>query len=211
MTTDLRGRRLAAATILRVFVRYPRNTFPPAFMGTFVVRVLSPREVESLRASALRCGSRVQAEDLPVRFRFPSREDEILGAAERALAAARALGFAGDRGAPRLKLALIELIGNAIEHGNRFDPDRTIEIAVEGVGGAAGGRLPERLRIAVADEGPGFDPARLERDVADVPLEAKRGRGLSIVKRILGRRPDIGRDASGRFAVAIEFGRESFA
>jgi anti-sigma regulatory factor (Ser/Thr protein kinase) len=130
-------------------------------------------------------------------LRIESREAEILPVVERALEAVRAAGFAG-RGEPRLKLALIELVANAIEHGNRFDPERAVTVSVR--------RRGERLLVAIADEGPGFDPARRARDLDEVDVSAKRGRGLGLVMRILGEPPRaegsevvIGFD-KGRFA-----------
>jgi anti-sigma regulatory factor (Ser/Thr protein kinase) len=132
--------------------------------------------------------------------RVPSREDAILPAADRVIAFVREQGFAG-RGEPRLKLALIELITNAMDHGNRFDPTRSVTVRARLVGS-------ERLRIGIADEGPGIDPAVLDRDLDDVALTAKRGRGLGLVKRILGAAPRL---AGDRNELILEFGRGLFA
>lgn len=140
------------------------------------------------------------ARALAFEVRAPSREEEILPLAERTLAEARRLGFVG-RGEPRLKLALIELITNAMDHGNGFDPAKVVTVS--------GRKRPgKRLAIAIADEGKGLDPALLDRDLEEVALTAKRGRGLGIVKRILGSRPSL--NARGN-EIAIEFPRDLFA
>lgn len=138
-------------------------------------------------------------EPIPLFFSIPSREAEILPAAERAIAALRAAGLVG-RGAPRLKLALIELLTNAIEHGNGFDEGRRVTVAVRAEG--------PRVAVTVGDEGRGIAPHELDRELDAVPIEEKRGRGLSLVKRIVGSRPVLG--AGGR-EVTIEFERERFA
>lgn len=133
-------------------------------------------------------------------FAIASKETEIVPAADRAVDALRAAGFVGDRGAPRLKLAVIELVTNAIEHGNRFDPKKRVRIVVRARG--------KRASITIGDEGPGLDPAILDRDLGDVALSSKRGRGLSLVKKVLGARPALN---AARNEVTIAFDREMFA
>ncbi len=138
--------------------------------------------------------------DVLAEIRVASEERAILGTADLALAAVRDAGFSG-RGEPRLKLAIIELLTNAIEHGNGFDAAKAVTVAVRRDG-------PDRLLVTIADEGPGLDPRRLERDLAQVDLSAKRGRGHSLVKKILGAPPRL--NARGN-EVTIAFDRERFA
>jgi anti-sigma regulatory factor (Ser/Thr protein kinase) len=131
-------------------------------------------------------------------IRIPSVEREILPAADQVLGAVRAAGFAGPRGEPRLKLALIELLTNAVEHGNGFDAAKFITVTVS--------RDSERARIAVFDEGAGVPPGKLARDLEDVDLESKRGRGFALVKKILGAPAVVGPGP----CVALEFDRPRF-
>jgi anti-sigma regulatory factor (Ser/Thr protein kinase) len=142
------------------------------------------------------------SDPLPLTFRIPSREAEILGAADRVLAALGKAGLVGPRGAPRLKLALIELITNAVEHGNRFDPQKAVTVT------ATASKDGRRGRVTIADEGAGLDARLLERDLDDIDLSAKRGRGLSLVKRILGAPPALN---EARNAVTIEVEQGRFA
>jgi anti-sigma regulatory factor (Ser/Thr protein kinase) len=132
-------------------------------------------------------------------IRLPSRETEILGAADRTLEAVRRAGFAGE-GAPRLKLAIVELVSNAIEHGNDFDPLKLVTVRVR--------RAGARLLISVADEGSGLDPRAVDRDLDRIALEQKRGRGLGLVKKIVGAPPAVN---EARNEVTIAFERERFA
>jgi anti-sigma regulatory factor (Ser/Thr protein kinase) len=138
-------------------------------------------------------------DELLLRFQIPSREGEILAAADRLLDALARAGFVAPRGAPRLKLALIELVTNAIEHGNRFDERKLVTIEARA--------RADRARVSVADEGPGVPPQVLDRHLDEVALSSKRGRGISLVKRILGARPVLN---EARNEVTIEFDRELF-
>lgn len=54
-----------------------------------------------------------------------------------------------EEDAVKLSTTLREAIGNAAEHGNKNDPTRTVHINFL--------RTPERVTIAITDEGPGFD------------------------------------------------------
>jgi len=97
----------------------------------------------------------------------------------------------------QVSVAVIEAVSNAIEHGNRFEPERSVQVELW-----ASGR---RLRFRVSDEGPGF-----ERDRLDLPTPSpespefmkSRGRGLFIMRDIMDA-IRIDREA-GRFVVELE-------
>jgi serine/threonine-protein kinase RsbW len=77
-----------------------------------------------------------------------------------------------------IEISLREALANAILHGNRRDPSRTVLLRVYGGPGQA-------LLIAVRDEGEGFDPS----DVPD-PREAERlhldhGRGIFLMRELM--------------------------
>ncbi|GIW72024.1 MAG: hypothetical protein KatS3mg102_1566 [Planctomycetota bacterium] len=133
-------------------------------------------------------------------FAVPSEEQAVLPAVERVLAAVRAAGYLEGEATP-LKVALVELLRNAMEHGNRFVPQREVAVTVA--------CERERIAVTVADEGPGLDPARLAQSLSEqAPLEAPRGRGLGMVRRLLGEQAAI--EVCGS-AITIRFGRERFA
>jgi len=152
------------------------------------------------RATRAKKGARPDP-DLLLERDVASLEREILPLADAALLAAHEAGFTGERGEPRLKLALIELITNAMEHGNLFDATRRVRLRVRRA-------TKDRLEVTIADEGPGPSPERLERDLDDVALESKRGRGLGLVKRILGA-PATAGERPGEVVIAFERGRFS--
>ncbi len=71
-------------------------------------------------------------------------------------------------------LCLSELVANAIEHGNRFDPGRRVKVEVV--------RTEAYLLGAVEDEGEGFNwQEKVERPL-ELEGEEERGRGIAITR-----------------------------
>jgi serine/threonine-protein kinase RsbW len=73
-----------------------------------------------------------------------------------------------------LKLALEEGLNNAIRHGNRMDPAKTVEVSYD--------VTPEQVRITIRDCGPGFEPANVPDPTADENLEKPSGRGIMLMR-----------------------------
>ena len=63
-----------------------------------------------------------------------------------------------------------EAFNNIVLHGYRQGPPGEIEIEIEST--------VEQIRIRLVDTGPGFEPARVERTLGDLP---ESGMGLSII------------------------------
>ena len=80
----------------------------------------------------------------------------------------------GEASTFAIKLALEEGISNAIKHGNRFDPAKTVRIAYS--------VSPERIAVTITDEGEGFDPASVADPTADENLEKPTGRGIMLMR-----------------------------
>jgi len=71
--------------------------------------------------------------------------------------------------------ALIEACSNAIEHGNRFSPDKRVVVTLTFNGDA--------FYASVKDEGPGFDFSNaLVEDTSPPELMSERGRGIMIMR-----------------------------
>jgi len=78
-----------------------------------------------------------------------------------------------------IRMAMVEAISNAIEHGNRFEITRKIEIQVK--------IDKEKFYASVADEGEGFN-VRKVRDLRTVNREfSDRGRGIFIINKFMDR------------------------
>ncbi|MBK7405004.1 MAG: ATP-binding protein [Phycisphaerales bacterium] len=105
--------------------------------------------------------------------------DQIAALQDLVVEAAEELGY--SRSARfALRLALEEAITNAFKHGHRSLPDSTpveIEYAVG----------PERIRVAVQDQGPGFRPESVPDPTLDENLETPGGRGLVLMRAYMSR------------------------
>ncbi|MFE3452754.1 ATP-binding protein [Nonomuraea sp. NPDC059194] len=81
-----------------------------------------------------------------------------------------------EEGRYRLGLAVREAVANAVVHGNRYSPDKSIQLRFSFAQG--------RVTVTVRDEGEGFDPC----DVPD-PLESGAlrgsGRGLLLIRELV--------------------------
>jgi serine/threonine-protein kinase RsbW len=71
-------------------------------------------------------------------------------------------------------LAVEEALVNAIKHGNRRDPAKTVEVVCR--------MKPDRIHIEITDQGEGFDPDAVPDPTADENLEIPSGRGLMLMR-----------------------------
>jgi len=73
-----------------------------------------------------------------------------------------------------IKLAVEEALNNAIKHGNRHDPHKTIEVRYD--------ISDEKAVIVITDQGKGFSLASVPDPTADENLEKPSGRGLMLMR-----------------------------
>jgi serine/threonine-protein kinase RsbW len=92
---------------------------------------------------------------------------------EHVLETVQGCGYS-DAEAFAIKLALEEALINAIKHGNRYDPDKTVTVCYD--------IQPDRASFAVADEGPGFALCNVPDPTADENLERPCGRGIMLIR-----------------------------
>ena len=78
-----------------------------------------------------------------------------------------------------IHLAAEEALVNAIVHGNKLDPAKTV--AVSCVVG------PELVQIRITDQGEGFDPALVPDCTLAERLEVPSGRGVMLMKSFMTR------------------------
>lgn len=76
-----------------------------------------------------------------------------------------------------LAISATELINNAIVHGNKLDPDKTVKIILE--------FQNDHLTISISDQGAGFEPAEIPSPIADENLLKEAGRGIFIVRSLV--------------------------
>ncbi|MFM8435766.1 MAG: ATP-binding protein [Planctomycetia bacterium] len=76
-------------------------------------------------------------------------------------------------------LAVEEAIVNAIVHGNKLDPEKTVHVSCS--------VSPELARIEITDAGVGFDPASVPDCTLDERLEVPSGRGVMLMRSFMTR------------------------
>lgn len=113
------------------------------------------------------------------RMEVPSRPEYVGCLLSYIIHSAVATGFANNRLDGELRLALVEGITNAMEHGNRWDPESRITVEVEAEGG--------RLAVTITDQGPGFDWRGLPDPTDPQRLTQERGRGVYLMRTIMDR------------------------
>jgi serine/threonine-protein kinase RsbW len=74
-------------------------------------------------------------------------------------------------------LAVEEALVNAIRHGNREDQSKRVRLLCK--------ICDDRLRIEVADEGQGFDPAQVPDPTESENLEVPSGRGIMLMRNFM--------------------------
>ncbi len=74
-------------------------------------------------------------------------------------------------------LALEEAFNNAIEHGNRGDPNKTVQVdyAID----------DHRIDIHLTDQGDGFDPGKVADPRLEENRERFRGRGVLLISEYM--------------------------
>lgn len=76
-----------------------------------------------------------------------------------------------------VRLALEEAIANAVEHGNRRNPEKKVDVSAE--------IALDRVLLSVRDEGAGFDDSTLANPLLAENLEIPTGRGLLLIRSFM--------------------------
>lgn len=73
-----------------------------------------------------------------------------------------------------IRLALEEALSNAIKHGNRLDPEKSVCVRFS--------VKPQQVQIRIRDQGSGFDPSAVPDPTSDEHLEDPGGRGIMLMR-----------------------------
>lgn len=73
-----------------------------------------------------------------------------------------------------IRLAIEEALTNAIRHGNRRDESKQVHVSCQ--------IDTSKLRIAITDDGEGFDPADVPDPTSEEFLERTSGRGILLMR-----------------------------
>jgi CheY-like chemotaxis protein len=107
----------------------------------------------------------------------PSRPELVCELVQQVTLSAVAVGYAQYDLDNNLKLALVEGITNAMEHGNKWDQAKMVKVESEAT--------RDTLKVSIGDEGPGFDFAALPDPTSDERLFNERGRGVFLMRAIM--------------------------
>lgn len=110
------------------------------------------------------------------KLEIPSSQD-FLPEAERFLEEHLRVHGLDDDNIADLAISTTELINNAIVHGNKSDPEKTVTIEIE--------FFDDHLSISITDQGPGFKPENIPSPIADENLMKEAGRGIFIVRSLV--------------------------
>lgn len=107
----------------------------------------------------------------------PSRKEMVQEVVQVVARSAVSTGYCQHDLDNNLKLALVEGVTNAMEHGNRWDERLSITVQVE--------MTSDRLQVSIADQGLGFDQSTLPDPTRDEYLICERGRGVFLMRAIM--------------------------
>jgi serine/threonine-protein kinase RsbW len=101
---------------------------------------------------------------------------EVQGLINRLLDDIIPLGFT-DKERFGIRLALEEAIVNAVKHGNRNDPTKTVQVRYQ--------ITDRQFLIEIQDEGRGFDPEGVPDPLNPENLERPGGRGVFLMRHYM--------------------------
>ncbi len=73
-------------------------------------------------------------------------------------------------------VAITEAVTNAIYHGNKSDPSKKVNVAIQ--------HNPHSITFTVTDQGPGFDFYNLPDPTSPENIEKECGRGIFLMKHL---------------------------
>jgi serine/threonine-protein kinase RsbW len=82
----------------------------------------------------------------------------------------------GDENYGNILVAVTEAVNNAIFHGNRLDPEKSVKFFYE--------NKDNNLCFTVEDEGKGYNPDTLPDPTDPANLEVPHGRGVFLMKQL---------------------------
>ncbi len=110
---------------------------------------------------------------MTVRTTIPSVYSASHEVQQRILEAVEKSGFT-PHSSFAIKLALEEAMINAIKHGNKLDPKKSVHIEAK--------VTPKIAEITIEDEGPGFDRAEVPDPTLEENREKCSGRGILLIE-----------------------------
>lgn len=76
----------------------------------------------------------------------------------------------------KILVATLEAVNNAIKHGNKDNPNKLVDVAIE--------YNNDEIKITVTDEGEGFNPSGIPDPTMPENIEALSGRGVFLMTKL---------------------------
>jgi len=73
-------------------------------------------------------------------------------------------------------VAVLEAVNNAIAHGNKFSPEKSVNISLK--------FTKDKFSVSVKDEGPGFSPDNVPDPTLPENIEKVSGRGVFLMMKL---------------------------
>jgi serine/threonine-protein kinase RsbW len=105
---------------------------------------------------------------------YPSLKDSRKRIIEEVISVIARDGTPVNLTTDELYLVIDEALTNAMEHGNRWNPEKNINIRV--------GKNLRQLFISIRDQGKGFDKSAMNMKEGSIRNIKPRGRGIYIIK-----------------------------
>jgi serine/threonine-protein kinase RsbW len=109
------------------------------------------------------------------RIDFPAKAENI-ALAEKLIDEACTAHDVHESRYGNILIALTEAVNNAIHHGNRLDPSRSVSLGYQA--------KEDRIIFVVQDQGPGFDHEHLPDPTDPQNLEKPHGRGVFLMRAL---------------------------
>ncbi|GEM_PF-302591 len=111
-----------------------------------------------------------------IQFSLPSTLDYITGAAAHLTETLVRFGVITVEEL-NIKIALVEALTNAMEHGNGFDPKKRVKVDAK--------FFENKAEIKITDQGKGFNHRKLPNPTSPENLYKPRGRGIYMMHRLM--------------------------
>ena len=108
---------------------------------------------------------------------LPARREAVDPVVQQIMAKVRNMHWAPGK-EDDIELALSEALANAVVHGCKCDPSKTVECCLMG-------DEKRGLVIVVRDPGPGFDPAGVPAPTAEENVYSDHGRGIFLINQLM--------------------------
>ena len=114
---------------------------------------------------------------LKLDFRLPGDAEFIQPAVDEIMEVVDSMECAEGREF-EVEVALLEALANAVRHGFRNDPSKSIEVCVAC-------EIDQGILIIVRDPGTGFDPAEIPSPVQGENVFSDHGRGIFLINELM--------------------------